>query len=280
MREKFKLNANKLPVKKRKKFMSKKFFILYFLFTFSLPFFPQSVVKIMDGEINYLFNERLTGAEILALRNGDVVCNSIGKLKYSRINHIPEFTQLISAVKNVNPNHLAEIIKILPYKKYRNLTEIISVMLKDEKSYTCAPYFIDDDGDVHYIYADARIETIDIKDGKEIITERFLMKPLDYFTGQIESKKLGNFYFYQMQNLSRVRYKSFISAVGKGKMIAVISIFRYGDNWIIYALGGVDIIRLPFIDKRIDRAFYRRIRAFCLFTFERLEQSSTKDEEN
>ena len=260
--------------------MLKKFIILFILAIFSLPFFPQTPITIMDGEINYLFNERLTGSEILALRNGEVVCNSIGKLKYSRINNIPEFTQLISAVKKVNPNHLAEIIKILPYKNYRNLTEIISTMLKDEKSYTMAPYFIDDDGDVHYIYADARIETIDIKDGKEIITEKFLMKPLDYFTGRIESKKLGNYYFYQMKNLNRVRYKSFISAVGKGKMIAVISIFRYGDNWIIYALGGVDIIKLPFIDKRIDRAFYRRIRSFCLFTFERLEESATKDEEN
>ena len=260
--------------------MLKKFLILIFPVIFSLPIFPQTPVTIMDGEINYLFNERLTGGEIIALRKGEVVCNSIGKLKYSRINNIPEFTQLVSAVKKVNPNHLAEVIKILPYKNYRNLTEIISTMLRDEKSYTMAPYFIDGDGDVHYIFADARLETIDTKGGKEIITERFLMKPLDYFTGQIESKKLGNYFFYQMKNLNRVRYKSFISAIGKNKMIVVISIFRYGDNWIIYALGGVDIIKLPFIDKRVDRAFYRRIRAFCLFTFERLEESATKDEEN
>ena len=66
--------------------MLKKFIILFILAIFSLPFFPQTPITIMDGEINYLFNERLTGSEILALRNGEVVCNSIGKLKYSRIN--------------------------------------------------------------------------------------------------------------------------------------------------------------------------------------------------
>ena len=82
-----------------------------------------------------------------------------------------------------------------------------------------------------------------------------------------------------MQNINKIRYKIF-SAVGKKKMIAVISIFRYGDNWIIYALGGVDIIRLPFIDNAIDRAFYNRIKTFCLFTFERLEEFGSVDEGN
>ncbi|WP_184657318.1 DUF6675 family protein [Treponema ruminis] len=234
----------------------------------------------MGGEIDYLFNERLTSAEILALRRGEVVCNSIGKLKYSRINDIPEARQLISAVKRVNPNHLAEIIKILPYQKYEKLTDIVSAMLKDEESYTKVPFYIDDDEEIVYLYADAKIQNIEKIGGKEIITERFLMKPLDYFTGRIESVKFGTYYFYQMQNLNRVRYKTFLSAVGKGKMIAVISIFRYGDNWIIYALGGVDIIKLPFIDKRIDRAFYNRIKAFCLFTFEKLEESVSEDEES
>jgi hypothetical protein len=242
--------------------------------------FSQTPVRIMDGEIDYLFNERLTSAEILALRRGEVVCNSIGKLKYSRINDIPEAKQLTYAVKKVNPNHLAEIIKILPYNKYENLTEIVSKMLKDEESYTKVPFYVDDDDEIVYLYADAKIQSIEKIDKKEIIIEKFLMKPLDYFIGRIEATKFGNYYFYQMKNTDRVRYKSFISAVGKGKMIAVITIFRYGDNWIIYALGGVDLIKLPFIDKRIDRAFFRRIKAFCLFTFEKLEESVSEDEEN
>ena len=83
-----------------------------------------------------------------------------------------------------------------------------------------------------------------------------------------------------MKNIGKIRYKTFFSAIGKEKMIAAISIFRDGDNWIIYALGGVDIIKLPFLDKRIDRAFYNRIKTFCLFTFERLEARVLKDEEN
>lgn len=234
----------------------------------------------MDGELDYLFNARLSGKEALDLRNGQVVCNSIGKIKYSRINDIPEARELISAVKKTNPNHLAEIIKILPYEKYEKLTEIVSEMLKNEASYTKVPFYVDEDDETIYLYADAKIRKIEEKDGKEIITEDFLMKPLDYYTARIESVKFGNYYFYQMKNTNRVRYKTFLSAVGKEKMIAVISIFRYGDNWIIYALGGVDIIKLPFIDKRIDRAFYRRIKAFCLFTFEKLEESARADGEN
>lgn len=242
--------------------------------------FPQTPVRIMDGEMDYLFNDRLTGREILALRNGEVVCNSIGKVKYARINHIPETMRLISAVSQVGPNHLAEIIKILPYEGYENLMETVSRMLRSEESYTKVPFYVDDDGRTHYLYADARIESVEESDGKQVIMERFLMRPLDYYTARIEAERQGGCYFYQMRNIDRVRYKSFISAIGKGKMIAVISIFRYGENWIIYALGGVDIIKLPFIDKAVDRAFYNRIKAFCLFTFEKLESHGSEDEEN
>ena len=240
----------------------------------------QTAVKIMDGEINYLFNERLTGSEIHFLRNGGIVCNSIGKIKYSRINRIPETEKLIDAVKKVDPNHLAEIIKILPYKGYENLTEIVSDMLKNEGSYTSVPLNVDD-GEIVYLYADAKIQNITTEpSGREIIVEKFLMKPLDYYTAKIEAQQIGSYYFYQMKNTNTVRYKTFISAVGREKMIAVISIFRYGDNWIIYALGGVDIIRIPFLDKKIDSIFYNRIKAFCVFTFERLEEFQSKDEEN
>lgn len=254
-----------------------KLFLSLILLFFNCLLFSQTPVNIMSGEIDYLFNERLTGREILALRNGEVVCNSIGKLKYARINKIPESRQLIESVRKVNPNHLAEIIKILPCRKYENLTETVSKMLKNEESYTKVPFYIDEDGEIVYLYADAKIKKIEENGETEIITEDFLMKPLDYFTGRIESTKFSNYYFYQMKNTNRVRYKTFISAVGKEKMIAVISIFRYGDNWIIYALGGVDIIKLPFIDRRIDRAFYNRIKAFCLFTFEKLEEGLSED---
>ncbi|WP_294431213.1 DUF6675 family protein [uncultured Treponema sp.] len=250
------------------------------LLFFSLPDFAQTPVKIMDGEIDYLFNERMSGREILFLRNGGIVCNSIGKVKYARINKIPEAERLINAVQKVDPNHLAEIIKILPYKGFENLTEIVSEMLKNEESYTSVPLYVDD-GEVVHLYADARIQSIKTEPtGKEIITEKFLMKPLDYYTAKIEFQQFGSYYFYQMKNINTVRYKTFISAVGKEKMIAVISIFRYGDNWIIYALGGVDIIRIPFLDKKIDNIFYNRIKAFCVFTFEKLEELLSKDEEN
>ena len=255
--------------------MKIKFFCIFLIFSFFLVN-VHGQVEILDGEIDYLFNERLTGKEIIALKKGEVITNSIGKVKYARIKQIPETEQLMSAVKKVGPNHLAEIIKILPYEGYENLTETVSEMMKNEESYTLVPFYIDDDGDTHYLYADAKIEKIEEIDGNEVITEKFLMKPLDYFTARIEAEKRGTYFFYQMKNTTRVRYKTFFSAIGKKKMIAVISIFRYGDNWIIYALGGVDIIKLPFIDKAVDRAFYRRIRAFCLFTFANLESQKSE----
>ena len=258
--------------------MKKTLFLCVLLFSMS-ALFAQTPIKIMDGEIDYLFNERLSRREALFLRNGGTLCNSIGNIRYSRIKEIPETQSLIAAIKEVNPNHLAEIIKILPYNGYEELTHIVSDMLKNEESYTKVPFSIDDYGRIEYLYSDAKIESIVRQSpSKEVIVERFLMKPLDYFTGRIEDEKRGTYIFYRMKNSNQVRYKSFFSAIGKEKMIAVISIFRYGDNWIIYGLGGVDIIKLPFVDRKIDSAFYKRIKAFCVFTFERLELLRSGDE--
>lgn len=264
---------------KRGVFLLIKIFVAAILSMISLPCHSQTKVQIMDGEINYLFNDLLSEREVLSLKNGEVICSSIGKLKYARINNILEARQLIKAVQEVNPNHLAEIIKILPYKNYENLTEIVSAMLKDEESYTKVPLYTDDSETI-YLYSDAKIQKIENQNGREVIIEKFLMHPLDYFTGRIETAQFDSYYFYKMKNMGKIRYKTFFSAIGKEKMIAAISIFRYGDNWIIYALGGVDIIKLPFLDKRIDRAFYNRIKTFCLFTFERLEAHVSKDGES
>ena len=168
--------------------MKRIFFILtLFLLFFVNEFFAQTPIKIMNGELDYLFNERLSGREILALRNGELVTNSIGKIKFARINEIPETKTLISAVKEVGPNHLAEIIKILPFKGYENLTETVSIMLKREESYTKVPFSMDDNGNIVYLYADAKIKSIRNENGKEVIVENFLMKPLDYYTAIIEA---------------------------------------------------------------------------------------------
>ncbi|MCR4823279.1 MAG: hypothetical protein K5873_10470 [Treponema sp.] len=260
-----------------KRFLTVSFLIFFFFPQLALS---QSPVQIMEGEVDYLFNDRLSEKELLDLRNGGVVCNSIRKLKYSRINEIPETKALLDAVDDVDPNHLAEIIKILPYRGYENLTQIVSDMLKSEESYTKVPFYTRSDGSIRYLYELAEIQGIEILPEKEVIKEKFHMLPLDPFTGKIEAEKRGSYFFYHMRNQSKIKYKGLITAVGKENMIAVISIFRYGDNWIIYALGGVDIIPFPFISGAIDRAFYNRISAFCLFTFERLEEFVSKDGEN
>ena len=58
-------------------------FLLAFICILSVSLvFSQTPVRIMDGEINYLFNDRLSDVEILELRSGEVVTKSIKKLKW------------------------------------------------------------------------------------------------------------------------------------------------------------------------------------------------------
>ena len=54
-------------------------------------------------------------------------------------------------------------------------------------------------------------------------------------------------------------------------MVSCITVFRDGDNWILYGIGGVDALKLWFIEDRVETSFINRIKTFCNFIFTKLE---------
>lgn len=256
----------------------KKIFFLFLYLYFSYNLFSQQNVKMSEIDFSVIFNERLTDSEKNQLKNGDFVFNSIKSIKNVRINKIKETEQDIETVKKVNPNHLIEVIKILPYEGNENLIERISEIMQDIDAYKEIPYYSEKHERYFQLFEEAEIISISKENEKLIIDERLLMNPLKSYTARIEAENQGDYYFYTLRNTEKVKYL-FLNAIKKEKMIAGVSVFRYGENWVIYALGGAYIFHGPFFSDFVEEMFCGRIKSFVLFMFQKLEASRSADEE-
>ena len=228
-------------------------------------------VSISKNDFSYLFNHRLTESEKSALQNGEFVFNSISSVKNVRVNHTKETEQDIETVKNVNPNHLVEVIKILPYAGNENLIETIALIMQDIDAYTEIPYYSQRHERTYRLFVDAEILSTKQENGILTIDERLLMDPFKPYTARVEAENRGDYYFYTLKNTERVKYL-FLNAIKKEKMIAGVSVFRCGENWVIYALGGAYVFHGPFFSDFIESEFCGRIKSFVIFMFTRLEE--------
>ena len=247
--------------------------ILFLIALFCLLPHGFSTVSISDDAFAALFNERLSDSEKTALQNGEFVFNSIGSIKKVRVNHVKETAQDIETVKKVNPNHLIEVIKIIPYQGNENLIETIARIMQDINAYTEIPFYSERHNRYYKLFKEAEILSVREKNAVLTIDERLLMNPFKSYTARVEAENRGDYYFYTMKNTERVKYK-FLNAIKKEKMIAGVSVFKYGENWVIYALGGAYIFHGPFFNDFVESEFCGRIKAFVIYVFNRLEKEA------
>lgn len=253
-----------------KKSVLRAFFVLLFCLNFS---YADSKITVPEN----LFNERLTSSDRQKMENGEMIFKSIGKVKNISIKESTKTTEAIDIIKNLNPNHLAEIIQVRPYEGNEDLIERISQILKNVENYIGIPYYSERNKSWHDLYSEAEILSVKNEGNSEIIDSRFYMEPFGYYTSQIKIKNYGEYYFFTMKNTQKLRYYDDFDAVGKEKMQAAILIFRENENWIIYALGGAKIISVPFTIKRAEVSFTNRIKAFAAAIFQKLDDSRSMD---
>lgn len=255
-----------------KKNKSASFFLIltFALFSVSLAFSKEDSSKISIPK--NLFNAKLSDSDKKTLESGEVLFESIGNLKNIKVNENQKTKQSIDVIRKLNPNHLSEIIQIRPYKGNENLVERIAEVLGDVKNYVGIPYYSERNQKWYDLYSEAEILSIKKEKNTETIEERFYMKPFGYYTSEIKIENRGDYYFFTMKNTEKLRYYDKFDAVGNEKMQAAIVVFREGDSWVIYALGGARIIDVPFLVKRAETSFTNRIKAFTTAIFKKLEE--------
>lgn len=217
-----------------------------------------------------LFNDKLSADERERLANGEVVIRNIGKMKHICIQERQETEKLIRTMKKLDPNYTAEIIQIRPYAGNENLRDDIKAALVNIPDYAGIPYYSERTQSWYDLYESATI-TGQTEDGANTnIRADLEMSPFGIIKADIHLEETDDSIYYDMTNLNTLRYHDRFNAVKAENMKSAITVFRDGDNWVLYAVGGVDTFKIFFLADRVETSFINRIKTFCNFIFTKI----------
>ena len=215
------------------------------------------------------FNDKLSPEEKVKLENGEILIRNIDYTKnmvFSEgVSKKGDF--LLNTVKDVKPKYLAEVIQVKPYKGNENYAEVLNQLLYRVEDFTNIPY-ISNGGDEYLLYDSAEILS-QKKDGEVTnLNVHMYMEPFgDVYQDMNIYKSNDTELLYTSKNTNKLRYLDKFDCLWPEKMLITIYLFRDGDNWVFYAVGGVNAPHVPFFTDRIRRSFIRRITTFCDFIF-------------
>ncbi len=217
-----------------------------------------------------LFNGKLTQPEQEALAKGEIVVRSLDSVKKLSISEIDETKKIIKEIKSVSPNYIAEIIQIRPFKGNENLLQNLEDAITDIPAYENIPYFSERNQKTYMLYDETKLKRWVNEKGSEYMIADLKMSGFSNFTADFTIEKTEETYYCCMRNLGVIRYHDKYNAVGEKKMRSAISVFRDGDNWVLYVLSGISAPRLAPIEKRVETSFVNRMKSFCAYIAERI----------
>lgn len=244
--------------------------------SFFLAFFFSSAIFAQNQKIDVdslaLFNERLKESDKETLENGGVLVRSISSMKKLCARETEETLRVINPMKDgVKSGYIAEIWNIRPYKGNEDLIERINDAMGNFLSFTEIKFRSEKDGQLYPLYRAAELLSSEEKDGILTLEERLTMDLLGTFRSKIAVENYGTHFIYRLENLDKIKYRRFFTVCKKGELRSVVEVFKKGDWWVIFALGGADAIRPPFFGSMIEPEFICRVRAFADFVFSAID---------
>ncbi len=217
------------------------------------------------------FNSRLTEDERAKIATGEILIKNINYEKFVCLKkgEVILGDKLLTEIHDLNPKYLAEVIQIKPYKGNEDLPQRLETLLNNVPEYAGIPYYSVRHDAWWNLYDSAEIkEVIERADGKTIKAD-LLMEPFDIVQEDIELTRGADSILYSAVNTNKLRYLDKFDCVWPRKMKICILLFRDGDNWVLYGIGGVNAPRVPFFTERIQTSFINRINTFCSFIFKK-----------
>lgn len=218
------------------------------------------------------FNEKLTEDELNTLSTGQVLIKNINNKKNICLkkNLFSSADELLAIMDDLNPKYLAEIIQIKPYEGNEDLPKKLETILNNIPEYAGIPYYSERAEHWYNLYDSAEITETFIENNVQTIKATLKMQPFDTVYETITLTSDENTVFYTAQNENKLRYLDKFDCIWPQKMKICILLFKDGDNWILYGIGGVNAPRIPFFTERIQTSFINRINTFCSFIFDKL----------
>lgn len=218
-----------------------------------------------------VFNDKLTAEEQQKLANGELVIRNIGKAKNISVNGVnPILEQTIETIEDLNPSYLAEVIRMVPYAGNENILEKLRPVMLDVEDYVGIPYY----SERHDTYWDlySAVEILEFTDdGKAAHLNALMeMSPFGNIDTVINVTTGEDSLFYENTNLNNLKYHEGITVVKKNNMKSIVTVFRSGDSWILYGIGGVKAPSIFFLRDRVETSFMNRIKTMCSYFFEQM----------
>lgn len=219
------------------------------------------------------FNSRLSSDELKQLSEGKVLIRNIDYASKMSLESSDTGAQrMLSDIKALKPSYLAEVIQVRPYKGNEDLPERLKAKLMNVQEYKGIPYYSEHGDSWYDLYSSAEIVSDTVRaDGTTHDVKADLdMDPFGVIHTTIELSSTDSSVYYVSTNDNELWYFDKFKCVNPRKMKSAILLFRDGDNWILYGAGGVNAIRVPFFEKRIETSFINRIKTFCNYIFEKI----------
>ena len=216
------------------------------------------------------FNSKLSSEELEKLQNGEVIARNIDKYKnISLESSEPAANRLKKIIKDLDPNYLAELMQIRPYKGNENLVEKLYSVLSDIDHYAGIQYWSVRHKRYYDLYSTARIIEEEHKGNTSKYRTDLVMEPFGDIYTPITIEKGEDYLIYINTNDNDLTIKG-VTAVKRRNMNSVIILFRDGDNWILYGAGGCKAPKIAMFKDRIETSFINRIKTFCNYVFTKI----------
>lgn len=227
--------------------------------------------NIFAQQIELPFNSSWSEKEIENLENGEIVIRNIKKSK--RISILPGTNkysdEMLENFEQLDPSYLAEIIYKMPKRGNESIINQAVQIFSDTDLYKEIIYSDEKKGKERPLFPKAEIKERNDSDGEIRIATNLRMDMLSSYDSELIIKSDDGFFFEQ-HNTTPLKWRSF-TAVKSGKMVASICCFEHGENYYVYALGGIKAPRIPLVLYEIERQFIGRIEDFTVFYINRFK---------
>ena len=218
-----------------------------------------------------VFNNKLTSDEQQQLANGALVIRNIGKAKNISINGVNDtLSKTIDTIKDLNPSYLAEVIRIVPYTGNEDLLEKLRPIILNVEDYVGIPYYSERNQAYYDLYSSVEIKSQSDDGTTARLNAIMKMSPFGGIDTDIFLKTEGESLYYENTNLNDLKYNGGITVVKDKCMKSLVTVFRSGDSWILYGIGGVKAPSIFFLRDRVETSFMNRIKTMCGYFFENL----------
>ncbi len=231
-------------------------------------------LNIFSQQISFPSNSSWSKKEIENLENGKIVIRNIKKSKkISILRGTNKYSdEMLDNFEQLDPSYLAEIIYKMPKRGNESIIKQAVEIFSDINLYKEIIYSDEKKGKERPLFPKAEIKERIDSNGEIRITTNLRMDMLSEYDSELVIKSDDDGFFFEQHNTEPLKWHSF-TAVKSGKMVASICCFEHGEDYYVYALGGIKAPRIPLVLYEIERQFIGRIEDFTVFYIKRFKIS-------